>query len=188
MPGNPRNTRVSLHIKRTQVYNYNKVYILSTGYMNASSPRVGYYACTLSSLCGAALLFLVGWGRRNPCSPVIAAAAAAAAAAGGGGGGSLGSVPCACSAGMGPMTPVARTLTRLPKSQSLHIPLNRSDMQHSTPMAHGHAAMHPGHMGSFQRNSFYACTPQHYHEQQIGKDIICIFFFFLTFSVKCLNG
>ncbi|OXU19195.1 hypothetical protein TSAR_010996 [Trichomalopsis sarcophagae] len=28
------------------------------------------------------------------------------------------------------MTPVARTLTRLPKSQSLHIPLNRTEMQH----------------------------------------------------------
>ncbi|EGI65309.1 Monocarboxylate transporter 14, partial [Acromyrmex echinatior] len=41
-----------------------------TGYMNASSPRVGYYACTLSSLCGAALLFLVGWGRQ-PASPVL---------------------------------------------------------------------------------------------------------------------
>ncbi|XP_046409641.1 monocarboxylate transporter 11-like [Neodiprion virginianus] len=68
-----------------------------TGYMNASSPRVGYYACTLSSLSGAALLFLVGWGR-HPSSPALGPPPP----------------PCAC-------PPPPRP--RLPKSQSLHVPL-----------------------------------------------------------------
>ncbi|XP_058799155.1 monocarboxylate transporter 10 isoform X2 [Phymastichus coffea] len=133
-----------------------------TGYMNASSPRVGYYACTLSSLCGAALLFLVGWARRNPCSPIVgaAASAAAASAAAGGAGGSLASMPvCACSAAN--VTPVARTLTRLPKSQSLHIPLSRPE----TPLHHG---LHPGHLDGFHRNSFYGYPHRHFHEQQLG--------------------
>ncbi|XP_032677680.1 monocarboxylate transporter 2-like isoform X2 [Odontomachus brunneus] len=79
-----------------------------TGYMNASSPRVGYYACTLSSLCGAALLFLVGWGRQ-PASPILPGPRLT----------SLGVVPppppCAC-------PPPPRP--RLPKSQSLHVPLD----------------------------------------------------------------
>ncbi|KAG5322528.1 MOT10 protein, partial [Pseudoatta argentina] len=82
-----------------------------TGYMNASSPRVGYYACTLSSLCGAALLFLVGWGRQ-PVSPVLPGPRLS----------SLGIVPppppCAC-------PPPPRP--RLPKSQSLHVPLDVED-------------------------------------------------------------
>ncbi|XP_012059826.1 PREDICTED: monocarboxylate transporter 4-like [Atta cephalotes] len=82
-----------------------------TGYMNASSPRVGYYACTLSSLCGAALLFLVGWGRQ-PASPVLPGPRLS----------SLGIVPplppCAC-------PPPPRP--RLPKSQSLHVPLDVED-------------------------------------------------------------
>ncbi|TGZ49621.1 Uncharacterized protein DBV15_02028, partial [Temnothorax longispinosus] len=81
------------------------------GYMNASSPRVGYYACTLSSLCGAALLFLVGWGRQ-PASPVLPGPRLS----------SLGIVPppppCAC-------PPPPRP--RLPKSQSLHVPLDVED-------------------------------------------------------------
>ncbi|CAD1478263.1 unnamed protein product, partial [Heterotrigona itama] len=76
-----------------------------TGYMNANSSRVGYYACTLSSLCGAALLFLVGWGRQ-PASPFLSAP-------------NLSNVsippPCAC-------PPPPRP--RLPKSQSLHVPLD----------------------------------------------------------------
>ncbi|XP_076756180.1 monocarboxylate transporter 10 [Xylocopa sonorina] len=76
-----------------------------TGYMNANSSRVGYYACTLSSLCGAALLFLVGWGRQ-PASPLLP-------------GSHLSNVtippPCAC-------PPPPRP--RLPKSQSLHVPLD----------------------------------------------------------------
>lgn len=76
--------------------------------MNASSPRVGYYACTLSSLCGAALLFLVGWGRQ-PASPILPGPRLS----------SLGIVPppppCAC-------PPPPRP--RLPKSQSLHVPLD----------------------------------------------------------------
>ncbi|KOX68613.1 Monocarboxylate transporter 14 [Melipona quadrifasciata] len=76
-----------------------------TGYMNANSSRVGYYACTLSSLCGAALLFLVGWGRQ-PSSPFLSAP-------------NLSNVsippPCAC-------PPPPRP--RLPKSQSLHVPLD----------------------------------------------------------------
>lgn len=85
---------------------------LSPGYMNASSPRVGYYACTLSSLCGAALLFLVGWGRQ-PASPVLPGPRRS----------SLGIVPppplpCAC-------PPPPRP--RLPKSQSLHVPLDVED-------------------------------------------------------------
>ncbi|XP_046836614.1 monocarboxylate transporter 10-like isoform X2 [Vespa crabro] len=80
-----------------------------TGYMNANSPRVGYYACTLSSLCGAALLFLVGWGRQ-PTSPVLPGPRLS----------SLGAVPppCAC-------PPPPRP--RLPKSQSLHVPLDVED-------------------------------------------------------------
>lgn len=76
--------------------------------MNANSPRVGYYACTLSSLCGAALLFLVGWGRQ-PASPILPGPRLS----------SLGIVPppppCAC-------PPPPRP--RLPKSQSLHVPLD----------------------------------------------------------------
>lgn len=142
--------------------------------MNVSRPQVGYYACSLSSLCGAALLFLVGWGRRNPCSPVMAAAAAAAAATGAGGGGSLGAaaVPCACTAAAAAnmtMTPVARTLTRLPKSQSLHIPLNRTEIQqqhHPATLLVPHQ-IHAAHIPApFQRSSFYGCMPQHYREQQ----------------------
>ncbi|XP_026668150.1 monocarboxylate transporter 10 isoform X2 [Ceratina calcarata] len=81
-----------------------------TGYMNENSSRVGYYACTLSSLCGAALLFLVGWGRQ-PASPLLH-------------GSHLPNVPmsppCAC-------PPPPRP--RLPKSQSLHVPLD-IDMNH----------------------------------------------------------
>ncbi|KAM0733171.1 hypothetical protein ACS0PU_012720 [Formica fusca] len=78
--------------------------------MNANSPRVGYYACTLSSLCGAALLFLVGWGRQ-PASPLLPGPRLS----------SLGfgvvppPPPCAC-------PPPPRP--RLPKSQSLHVPLD----------------------------------------------------------------
>ncbi|CAK9809427.1 Monocarboxylate transporter 10 [Anthophora plagiata] len=76
-----------------------------TGYMNTNNSRVGYYACTLSSLCGAALLFLVGWGRQ-PASPLLP-------------GSHLSNVtippPCAC-------PPPPRP--RLPKSQSLHVPLD----------------------------------------------------------------
>ncbi|XP_011868794.1 PREDICTED: monocarboxylate transporter 4-like [Vollenhovia emeryi] len=82
-----------------------------TGYMNASSPRVGYYACTLSSLCGAALLFLVGWGRQ-PASQILPGPHLS----------SLGIVPppppCVC-------PPPPRP--RLPKSQSLHVPLDVED-------------------------------------------------------------
>ncbi|XP_029176293.1 monocarboxylate transporter 4-like isoform X2 [Nylanderia fulva] len=82
-----------------------------TGYMNANSPRVGYYACTLSSLCGAALLFLVGWGRQ-PASPLLPGPRLS----------SLGVMPppppCAC-------PPPPRP--RLPKSQSLHVPLDVED-------------------------------------------------------------
>ena len=74
--------------------------------MNASSPRVGYYACTLSSLCGAALLFLVGWGRQ-PTSPILAGSRLS----------HIGPLPppCAC-------PPPPRP--RLPKSQSLHVSLD----------------------------------------------------------------
>ncbi|KAL0125502.1 hypothetical protein PUN28_004541 [Cardiocondyla obscurior] len=82
-----------------------------TGYMNASSPRVGYYACTLSSLCGAALLFLVGWGRQ-PTSPVLPGPRLS----------SLGIVP--------PPPPCVYPpppRPRLPKSQSLHVPLDLED-------------------------------------------------------------
>ncbi|XP_012278934.1 monocarboxylate transporter 2 [Orussus abietinus] len=77
-----------------------------TGYINASSPRVGYYASTLSPLCGAALLFLVGWGRQ-PTSPMIIGSQPS----------NIGHVPppCAC-------PPPPRS--RLPKSQSLHVPLD----------------------------------------------------------------
>lgn len=78
--------------------------------MNANNPRVGYYACTLSSLCGAALLFLVGWGRQ-PTSPLVV-------------GPRIPNVsgmppPCAC-------PPPPRP--RLPKSQSLYVPL---DVEHN---------------------------------------------------------
>ncbi|KOC67143.1 Monocarboxylate transporter 1 [Habropoda laboriosa] len=81
-----------------------------TGYMNGNSSRVGYYACTLSSLCGAALLFLVGWGRQ-PASPLLP-------------GSHLSNVtippPCAC-------PPPPRP--RLPKSQSLHVPLDEETIR-----------------------------------------------------------
>ncbi|XP_025264408.1 monocarboxylate transporter 10 isoform X1 [Camponotus floridanus] len=86
-----------------------------TGYMNANSPRVGYYACTLSSLCGAALLFLVGWGRQ-PASPLLPGPRLSSLGLG------LGVAPppppCAC-------PPPPRP--RLPKSQSLHVPLDVED-------------------------------------------------------------
>ncbi|XP_023245123.1 uncharacterized protein LOC106636883 [Copidosoma floridanum] len=141
-----------------------------TGYLNEASPRVGYYLCSLSSLVGAALLFLVGWSRRSPCSPVMAAAAATP----GVGGSLMGSMPCACTAAAAvathraaSMTPtVPRTLSRLPKSQSLHIPLDRSE--HTTPAFAPHSSFHGGHVTpGFHRNSFYGCTPQHFREQQL---------------------
>lgn len=82
--------------------------------MNANSPRVGYYACTLSSLCGAALLFLVGWGRQ-PTSPILPGPRLS----------SLGIVPppppCVC-------PPPPRP--RLPKSRSLHVPLDIENNMH----------------------------------------------------------
>ncbi|KAL2731999.1 monocarboxylate transporter 10-like isoform X1 [Vespula squamosa] len=95
-----------------------------TGYMNANSPRVGYYACTLSSLCGAALLFLVGWGRQ-PTSPVLPGPRLS----------SLGAVPppCAC-------PPPPRP--RLPKSQSLHVPLDVEDNVHERESESIHTAEH----------------------------------------------
>ena len=80
--------------------------------MNASSPRVGYYACTLSSLCGAALLFLVGWGRQ-PTSPLIVGPRIPNIGIGGM------PPPCVC-------PPPPRP--RLPKSQSLYVPL---DVEHN---------------------------------------------------------
>lgn len=152
------------------------------GYLNEASPRVGYYLCSLSSLVGAALLFLVGWNRRNPCSPVITATTA------GTGGVGDGSLICSCAALT--TTPVAlqhdmqtpimnNTLNRLPKSQSLHIPFNRQE--HQTPSStlsagdggRHHHAFHTGRIiPGFQRNSFYGCTPQHFREQQlIGRFI-----------------
>ncbi|XP_036139355.1 monocarboxylate transporter 4 isoform X2 [Monomorium pharaonis] len=98
-----------------------------TGYMNASSPRVGYYACTLSSLCGAALLFLVGWGRQ-PASPILPGPRLT----------SLGIVPppppCAC-------PPPPRP--RLPKSQSLHVPLDVEDMREREFVERVHDHHHP---------------------------------------------
>ncbi|KAF7381961.1 hypothetical protein HZH68_015834 [Vespula germanica] len=95
-----------------------------TGYMNANSPRVGYYACTLSSLCGAALLFLVGWGRQ-PTSPVLPGPRLS----------SFGAVPppCAC-------PPPPRP--RLPKSQSLHVPLDVEDNVHERESESIHTAEH----------------------------------------------
>jgi hypothetical protein len=82
--------------------------------MNASSPRVGYYACTLSSLCGAALLFLVGWGRQ-PASPILPGPRLAGLA---GVAMPPAPLPCAC-------PPPPRP--RLPKSHSLHVPLDTED-------------------------------------------------------------
>ncbi|XP_033361148.1 monocarboxylate transporter 10-like [Bombus vosnesenskii] len=94
-----------------------------TGYMNANSSRVGYYACTLSSLCGAALLFLVGWGRQ-PASPLLP-------------GSHLSNVtippPCAC-------PPPPRP--RLPKSQSLHVPLDMEENLRDREMERMHTAEH----------------------------------------------
>ncbi|XP_017755394.1 PREDICTED: monocarboxylate transporter 10-like [Eufriesea mexicana] len=94
-----------------------------TGYMNDNSPRVGYYACTLSSLCGAALLFLVGWGRQ-PASPLLP-------------GSHLSNVsippPCAC-------PPPPRP--RLPKSQSLHVPLDVEENLRDRDMERMHTAEH----------------------------------------------
>lgn len=94
-----------------------------TGYMNANSSRVGYYACTLSSLCGAALLFLVGWGRQ-PASPLLP------------GSSHLSNMsippPCAC-------PPPPRP--RLPKSQSLHVPLDEEHFRERE-MERMHTAEH----------------------------------------------
>ncbi|XP_050578340.1 monocarboxylate transporter 10-like [Bombus affinis] len=94
-----------------------------TGYMNANSSRVGYYACTLSSLCGAALLFLVGWGRQ-PASPLLP-------------GSHLSNVtippPCA-------YPPPPRP--RLPKSQSLHVPLDMEENLRDREMERMHTAEH----------------------------------------------
>lgn len=93
------------------------------GYMNANSSRVGYYACTLSSLCGAALLFLVGWGRQ-PSSPLLP-------------GSHLSNVtippPCAC-------PPPPRP--RLPKSQSLHVPLDVEESLRDREIERMHTAEH----------------------------------------------
>ena len=75
--------------------------------MNERSPRVGYYACTLSSLCGAALLFLVGWGRQ-PTSPLIGGPTVP----------NINEVPPLCFCTHPPRP-------RLPKSQSLYVPLDR---------------------------------------------------------------
>jgi len=74
-----------------------------------SSPRVGYYACTLSSLCGAALLFLVGSGRQSPIVVVRGSNLLRLLPP---------SPPCTC-------PPPPRP--RLPKSQSLHVPLDVED-------------------------------------------------------------
>lgn len=95
-----------------------------TGYMNANAnSRVGYYACTLSSLCGAALLFLVGWGRQ-PASPLLP------------GSSHLSNMsippPCAC-------PPPPRP--RLPKSQSLHVPLDEEHFRERE-MERMHTAEH----------------------------------------------
>ncbi|KAG7209529.1 hypothetical protein KM043_015611 [Ampulex compressa] len=95
-----------------------------TGYMNENSPRVGYYACTLSSLCGAALLFLVGWGRQ-PASPILPGPRLS----------SVGTVPppCAC-------PPPPRP--RLPKSQSLHVPLDIEENLREREAERMHTAEH----------------------------------------------
>lgn len=86
--------------------------------MNAGSPRIGYYVCTLSSLSGAALLFLVGWGRRNPCITPIPGI----------------SPTCPCS--LAATASGVRTYPRISKTQSLHIPLSRPEsviQQHHDP-------------------------------------------------------
>lgn len=143
------------------------------GYINARSPRVGYYACTLSSLCGAALLFLVGWGRQ-PTSPIL-------------GGSRLSHVgplppPCAC-------PPPPRP--RLPKSQSLHVPLDveqemreqeverhlRSTEHYYQPTSYyQHAPLRPsksvpeglGHQDSFRSNS---TRPRRYRDVTVIEQI-----------------
>ncbi|XP_015113818.1 monocarboxylate transporter 10 [Diachasma alloeum] len=120
-----------------------------TGYMNASIPRVGYYACTLSSLCGAGLLFLVGWGRQ-PSSPVLHAS-------------QLSHVsqqlppPCAC-------PPPPRQ--RLPKSQSLHVPLDVEQEMRDQPQTPLHPQYHemPEHNCIHSGEHHYCqSVPYHHH-------------------------
>ncbi|XP_076232664.1 monocarboxylate transporter 10 isoform X2 [Calliopsis andreniformis] len=94
-----------------------------TGYMNANSPRVGYYACTLSSLCGAALLFLVGWGRQ-PATRVLSGSHISSGVV---------PPPCIC-------PPPPRP--RLPKSQSLHVPLDMEENLRDREIERIHTADH----------------------------------------------
>ncbi|KZC11886.1 Monocarboxylate transporter 14 [Dufourea novaeangliae] len=92
-----------------------------TGYMNAYIPRVGYYACTLSSLCGAALLFLVGSGQQ-PSSPILPDSHLSTTA-----------VPP-------PRTYPPPPRPRLPKSQSLHVPLDIDENLRERDMDRMHTA------------------------------------------------
>lgn len=120
-----------------------------SGYMNQSIPRVGYYACTLSSLCGAGLLFLVGWGRQ-PSSPVLRAS-------------QLSHVsqqlppPCAC-------PPPPRQ--RLPKSQSLHVPLDiEQEIIRDQPQTTLHPQYHemPEHNCIHSSDHYCQSLPYHHH-------------------------
>nr|XP_031836871.1 monocarboxylate transporter 11-like isoform X2 [Nomia melanderi] len=95
-----------------------------TGYMNAYIPRVGYYACTLSSLCGAALLFLVGSGQQ-PASPTV-----------------LPDPHISTTAVPPPRTCPPPPRPRLPKSQSLHVPLDIDDNLRERDIDRMHTAEH----------------------------------------------
>ncbi|XP_076654148.1 monocarboxylate transporter 13 [Halictus rubicundus] len=95
-----------------------------TGYMNAYIPRVGYYACMLSSLCGAALLFLVGSGQQ-PSSPTM-----------------IPDSHLSTSAVPPPRTCPPPPRPRLPKSQSLHVPLNIDESLRDRDMERMHTADH----------------------------------------------
>lgn len=101
--------------------------------MNASVPRVGYYVCTLSSLCGAGLLSLVG-GSKQKLLPALSATNLCHMA-------HQPVAACTC-------LPPPRS--RLFKSQSLHVPLDsvqdsRDFQEHQvyTPMRTQHNSYQP---------------------------------------------
>lgn len=104
--------------------------------MNASHPRVGYYACTLSSLCGAALLSLVGWGR-YPTSPLLK------------------NPLLSSTATIQPVCICQMPRPRMHKSRSIHVPLDLNQLPNEgtercsshrycyTPHFHHHTTLRP---------------------------------------------
>ncbi|XP_011495152.1 PREDICTED: uncharacterized protein LOC105360075 [Ceratosolen solmsi marchali] len=129
-----------------------------TGYINSKNPKIGYYACSLSSLCGAALLFLVGSNRRKACSPVIFTATRSR---------SLGSLSCACPTIN--MKPVAYNISRLVKSQSLHIPLIRDENQYSLLLMSINQKSYTNRTRNFERKNVYNTKPHQFNKQKLDS-------------------